>query len=108
EDTVSRSFLRERKYLAIESDLLLERADDGLRPPEAVAFRRERGVRDPDATPPERARHGISLARWHDAVVEPLEEDDGAADAVHREQGRASEVEIAAFQIRTDETLVIV
>src|SRR5262245_38737375 len=62
----------------------------------------------PDAPLAQGTRHGLGLPRRNDPVLEPLEEDHRPAEALRRVERRAIYVELTAFRIGPDQTLVVV
>src|SRR4051794_7347986 len=93
----------EAEDLAVEGQLGLGRAPDGVRPAEAVPLARERHVRHRHALLAECGHHHLGLVRRDDPVVEPLEEDDRAVEAVDVPDRRALLVDALRLGPRADE-----
>ena len=75
---------RKAEYGRVKIQLGFQTANDGvgLAEPVLLAFERDIGDRQPLA--PHGVGHQLRLVRWHDAILEPLEEDEGTGQTVGR------------------------
>src|SRR5262249_46210730 len=85
----------------------LEGAPRVFSAPEAVLLTRERQISHRQSLRLERGHHALGLARRHDAIVEPLEDDDRARQPIDRVNRRALSIELARLWVRADQALEI-
>src|ERR1700749_4969813 len=97
----------EAEDLPDEGELGLESTPDVLALAEAVALALEREVRVRDALLVERGDHHLRLARRHDLVVEPLQQQHRTLEAFGEGDRRTGPVEIRVLRVPTDERGVV-
>src|SRR5262245_51306856 len=88
---------------SVEVQLGLEASHNRLRPPEAVLFTLEGQIRHRQPFLAGGGGHHLRLIRWHDAIFEPLKQDDGTVETIDTVNRRACSICFALRRIRADE-----